>query len=480
MDFMAGILHRMQTNPNRIYAFTEEKVWQAVQFAVIRLISLGITGYDSPVAAHSLPEAVATLQSLQRIVTFYANAAKKEDKVLYQNLQNRLAASVKYLSTPNDFNGFDRLRFIKDYANTISEQIYTVRSKRRLLLERERSPLGVYAKTIFSTDAFDIGFFSPNERYSLTPERIELGEKLFYDPRLSSTGKRSCASCHKPELAFTDGLPKALALDEKKSLLRNTPTLWNSALQTKQFYDSRTSTLEDQLNDVVHNAEEMKGSLKNSVDDLLQSEAYRSLFAKAYPAIKQPIMEYTIANAVSSYVRSLVALNSRFDQYMRGNEKALSPDEKTGFNLFAGKAKCATCHFIPLFNGVVPPEFNETESEVLGVPKTKDKKKAVLDEDKGKFNFTRSPVHLFAFKTPTLRNAALTPPYMHNGVYDSLEEVMDFYNDGGGSALGIAPETQTLPADKLNLTEKETRQIIQFLKALNDTVYRPLPRRLAQ
>ena len=264
-------------------------------------------------------------------------------------------------------------------------------------------------------------------------------------------------------------MPTAIAIDNKTSLARNTPTLWNSALQTRQFFDSRTTTLEDQLSAVVHNPQEMRGSLQESIPTLQQDSLYRDLFKKAYPEHKEPIIQYNIANAIASYLRTLIALNSRFDQYMRGDTTKLNANEKAGFNLFMGKAKCGTCHYMPLFNGLVPTEFVETESEVLGVPKTDDKKKPVLDNDKGKFDFTTATVHQFAFKTPTLRNIALTAPYMHNGVFKTLEAVLEFYNNGGGAGLHIAPPTQTLPGDKLKLTEKEIKNIIVFMHALTDT-----------
>jgi cytochrome c peroxidase len=153
---------------------------------------------------------------------------------------------------------------------------------------------------------------------------------------------------------------------------------------------------------------------------------------------------------------------------MRGSKDQLGPAEKNGFNLFMGKAKCGTCHFAPLFNGLVPPEFVETESEVLGVPKSKDTLNAQLDDDPGKFNFTQSSVHKHAFKTPTLRNIELTAPYMHNGVFSTLEEVMTFYNNGGGRGLGIGPPNQTLPVEKLKLSPREIRDIIAFMRSLTD------------
>ena len=208
---------------------------------------------------------------------------------------------------------------------------------------------------------------------------------------------------------------------------------------------------------------------EQSIPLLQQDAVYAQLFAQAYSNEKDVITQYNIANAIASYIRSLVALNARFDQYMRGDTTKLSTTEKNGFNLFMGKAKCGTCHYMPLFNGLVPTEFTETESEVLGVPATNQKKHAVLDSDKGKFDFTTATIHQFAFKTPTLRNIALTAPYMHNGVFATLDEVMEFYNNGGGNGLGIAPGTQTLPADKLQLTGKEIKAIIEFMHALTDT-----------
>jgi cytochrome c peroxidase len=134
-----------------------------------------------------------------------------------------------------------------------------------------------------------------------------------------------------------------------------------------------------------------------------------------------------------------------------------------------GKAKCGTCHFIPFFNGVAPPYFSESESEVIGVPSTNDTLHPVLDPDKGKYNLYPIDILRFSFKTPTLRNVALTAPYMHNGVYKSLEEVVDFYNKGGGAGLGIAPSNQTLPKSPLQLSATEKKQIISFLRALTDT-----------
>ena len=155
------------------------------------------------------------------------------------------------------------------------------------------------------------------------------------------------------------------------------------------------------------------------------------------------------------------------------NEKEISEDAKKGFNLFMGKANCATCHFAPHFSGLVPPFFNENESEVLGVTKKPITNLPIeLDGDRGRINSNvkkeNSWIYENSFKTMTVRNIALTKPYFHNGAFNTLEEVIDFYNEGGGEGLGLPMKNQTLPADKLDLTEIEKKQLIAFLNTLTD------------
>ena len=463
------IIKSFQNEPGLDYKFREELVFDALRSSLIRLVTLGITGFDSPVAAYSIPEASATLESFLTILSFYQPLLDKSVPGVFGRMKQLVTTSRNYLKSNNNFYTFDRLHFIKNLLSPLYSLLVESRIKTGLIAVNERRPLTSFSRSLFDTNTFDINFFSPNERFRPTPERIELGKQLFYNPVISGTAKRTCATCHQPEKAFTDGLKTALSVDEKSFLLRNTPTLWNSALQTKQFYDSRATKLENQLSDVVHNQEEMKGSLKVSVSRLKEDVYFTGLFGKAYPDEKEKITEYNIANAISSYIRSLISLNADFDLYMRGDESRLSASAKNGFNLFMGKGKCGTCHFMPLFNGLVPPEFTETESEVIGVPKMKNRSPSLLDDDRGKINYTQSDIHQYAFKTPTLRNIALTAPYMHNGVFETLEEVMDFYNKGGGRGLNIAPPNQTLPFEKLNLSKKEMNDIITFMKSLTDT-----------
>jgi cytochrome c peroxidase len=151
---------------------------------------------------------------------------------------------------------------------------------------------------------------------------------------------------------------------------------------------------------------------------------------------------------------------------MRNEITQLSEQEKKGFNLFMGKGKCGICHFMPVFNGTAPPSFTHTDSEVIGVfESTKSKK---LDKDLGRGKLNPFEDWLYAFKTPTLRNIGKTAPYMHNGAYKTLEDVIDFYNNGGAVGMGVDLPNQTLASDKLNLTATEKKSLISFLQTLSD------------
>jgi cytochrome c peroxidase len=314
-----------------------------------------------------------------------------------------------------------------------------------------------------------VNAYTPDHSSFISNEKAALGKILFSDPVLSGTGKRSCQSCHQPEKAFTDGLVKNTIIDQHELLERNTPTLINAALQPALFYDLRVNTLEDQSVNVVQSSKEMHGSMVMSVKRLWEDQKYRQMFLTSFPyEDKTRIDTFEVMNAIGSYMRSLVYLNSRFDEYMRGDKSKMNPDEINGFNLFMGKAKCATCHYMPLFNGAFPPRFAKIDAEVIGVPKSI--KENVIDPDMGRYAVLKVESFRHAFKTPTVRNAALTAPYMHNGVFNTLEQVMDFYNKGGGAGLGIKIENQTLPFDSLSLTQKEQVDIIAFIKSLNSVL----------
>lgn len=440
---------------------TDSHILDAMRLETARIITLGITGFDSPIAQNSIPEASASLESIESYCKIYASQASIKE---WQTALTIIEKGKKYLLQHTDFNSFDRAYFIKEIANPLSKSIYQAQAKMQIPFFDEIRGLRTTAQTLFEKNAFDPEAFSGFPDYKTTPEKIKLGQELFNDPILSGNNSRSCASCHHADKAFTDGLEKAATLDGKSVLKRNTPTLSNIAFQRAFFMDSRVSYLEDQAVSVITNENEMHGSLEKSAEALKKDKKYAAQFKTAFP--NKEIDAFTIKNALGSYIRSLSSYDAKFDGYMR-NETAFTADEKAGFNLFAGKAKCATCHFIPLTNGTVPPNFTKSESEVLGVPDKYNK----LDTDLGKFELTKAAIHRNSFKTPTIRNIALTAPYMHNGVFKTLEEVIDFYEKGGGRGLGFKLENQTLPEDKLNLTELEKKQLIAFMKTLTDKKY---------
>jgi cytochrome c peroxidase len=437
---------------------TDAHVFDAMRLEVYRIITLGITGFDSPLVLNSLPEALISLETIEKYYRVYLeNKSVSNAKQVIEILEK----GRKYLKTNKNFNAFDRAFFIREIANPLSKGLFKTQTELGIPFMKESRGLRATAQTLFDKNAFDAEAFSGFPDYETTPEKIALGKKLFNDPVLSGNNTRSCASCHHAEKAFTDGLERPVSLDGKSMILRNTPTLTNIAFQRVFFADSKVSYLEDQAIAVISNENEMHGSLEKSAKEIQKNKIYAKEFKKAFP--KSEINAFAIKNALASYIRSLSKYDSKFDDYMQ-NETTFTEDEKAGFNLFAGKAKCATCHFIPLTNGTVPPNFDRSESEILGVPN----KTRKLDGDLGKFVITQAAIHKNSFKTPTIRNIELTAPYMHNGVYKTLEEVIDFYNEGGGIGLGLEVPNQTLPEDKLNLSDKEKKQLIAFMKTLTD------------
>lgn len=436
----------------------EGQVFDAAKLEVFRVMTLGITGFDDPLTLHSTAESAAALESLRALLSHYPDKPA--------NTAARIDSAVQWLSTHPDFNGFDRAVFITRYANPLTVAISNQETALKVHVIRYLRLLNQDAKTLFDTAAFNVNAYSPDPASFLSPAKIVLGRKLFTDPSLSSTGTRSCQSCHQPGKAFTDGLVRNTVLGGTDRLPRNTPTLLNAALQPAQFYDMRVGTLEDQSRMVVQNNAEMHGSMQLSVQRLWRDTTYRRLFSAAFPrADRSGIDTLEIMNAIGSYVRSLVALNSRFDEYMRGDGSALTASEVNGFNLFMGKARCGTCHYMPIFNGAFPPRFVKVDAEIIGVPQTADGR--ALDTDPGRYAIVPDPSFRHAFKTPTVRNAARTAPYMHNGVFTTLEQVVDFYDKGGGAGLGLAVPNQTLPFDRLNLTAQERSDLVAFIKSLD-------------
>lgn len=446
---------------------SDAHVWDAVKLELARIATLGLAGFDSPVAGHSLREADEALEGVTRTLAPYRTADST-----WTQLDAKLSGTRSLLTASSDREQFDHLTVLAEHFIPLGRAMQRARLTLAIGVPVERRAYRLDAATVFDSHAFDVLGFAPIDATSPTPQQVALGARLFHDRQLSGDGKRACSSCHLPEKAFTDGLVSNRARGGAP-LARNTPTVINSGLQLGSFADLRTTYLEDQVTDVIENVDEMHGNLSTivrrlAVDTTLATQ-FREAFATARIAKDSAITATRVRTALAAYQRSLTRLNSPVDRALRGDRTALSEEERRGFNLFVGKAKCASCHFLPLTNGTVPPMYQKSEVEVLGVPTRAVTAKATIDPDIGRFRLTRAAPHQHAFRTPSIRNVALTAPYMHNGVYRTLEQVVDFYNRGGGAGIGISLENQTLPADPLNLTGAEQRALVRFMRALTDT-----------
>lgn len=455
-------------------------VFEASRFQILRIYTLGLTGFDTPGSVAAIPESVVALGSIRRYIEMYESfSIKYGQQRLWQHIVDKLLGFENYLKEHNDFDRLDRMFVLREYVNPIYSGIYDLQKGLSIEYSEEVDPtpkaVNYHASLPFSNDFLNKAYYAQISNEELENEdRIRLGEILFFDPILSNDLSMSCASCHAPEKAFTDGLKKSNSNVDGYSTLRNSPTLINSVYAERYFYDLREYSLERQVKHVVYDDKEFNMDFVDLADRLKQSEEYLQLFKDCYgEQDKYGISTWSISNALAAYVASLSSWDSEFDKYARGETDILDEDVIAGYNLFMGKAACGTCHFAPSFNGTIPPNYLESESEVLGVPIESDTINARIDPDPGRINSGRAideaEHFLHAFKTTTVRNSELTAPYMHNGVYEKLDEVLDFYNRGGGAGIGIDLKNQTLPGDPLGLTDRELKQIKSFLHSLTDT-----------
>ncbi|TVP88286.1 MAG: cytochrome-c peroxidase [Thioalkalivibrio sp.] len=241
---------------------------------------------------------------------------------------------------------------------------------------------------------------------SLTPERVELGNMLFFEPRISSSGVISCATCHNPALGWSDRIPRAVGHDGQVGE-RNTPTVLNSGFFTAQFWDGRAETLEEQALGPIEAEVEMAMSLEEAIARLGEFDIYHKRFAEAFPEDEDPINADNVAMALAGFQRTLNTPNSRFDRYLKGDLGAISEQEKRGMKNFADSG-CVACH-----SG---PALTDSQFYRIQVPGS---------EDLGRYLVTGEQADRFAFKTPTLRNIGLTYPYMNNGATETLGEAVE-------------------------------------------------------
>lgn len=343
--------------------------------------------------------------------------------------------------------------------------------------------LFIYATGLWANDLLGLPVLSIPNNNPQTLEKIALGEQLFNDKRLSQDGSISCASCHDKDKAFTDGQQVALGIKQQAGF-RNAPTVVNAAFYQRLFLDGRAASLEEQalgpfLNPIEHGLK----SAQELVAIVNTDPNYKTQFAQVFNIDEDKITAELIAQAIASFERTLIAGNSAFDRYLFGRDRsALTQSEARGMRLFRRKGNCSNCHEIGGVNALLMDNrfynlgvgFERINSEIAEFvasvragdsPDDFDFTEAQRAE-LGRFNITRVIADIGKFKTPTLRNIALTAPYLHDGSLQTLEEVVEYYDQGGEKNPFL--DSAIFP---LHFTDQEKQDLVAFLKALTSRPY---------
>jgi cytochrome c peroxidase len=440
---------------------------------LLNLAAIYTTGFECPDSSRIVPELQVMMAAVGDIYRAfneaYPSTALSNEYLLLYSRANAFVAKQ-----PESFSAFDHFSFIRDYVNplfalnqgfinqfsvvTSSYNDYTLNNDCR----------SIFDKSLYASQNVK-GVFSLVEDEAVLKQIKQVGKLLFYDPILSANNSRSCASCHKPTEYFTDtAQATAFRFDRNARLMRNTPSLINVVFNHLVMLDGKLIGLQPQLKDVIENKLELNSQVDVVLKKVLSCKEYKDAFKKFLkftPEEKEIGLEQ-IASAITFYYADFSKYYSPFDEAMT-NRNALDPQAIAGFNLFMGKAQCGTCHFVPAFNGVKPP-YVSSEFEVLGVPS--DTSFRQLSPDRGRYLVNPAKETMNAFRTSTVRNTAYTKPYMHNGVFQSLEQVIDFYDAGGGAGRKLPVNNQTLSSDSLKLSGTEKKELIAFIHSLNERV----------
>ncbi|MDB5258608.1 MAG: yhjA [Chitinophagaceae bacterium] len=440
---------------------------------LLNLATIYTTGFECPETERVIPELIVLLDAVDQIYqlfnkSFPDNSLPNDYVILYQG-------TIDFVkSQPENYEQFDHFTFIKEYINPLfvkNQKLildYKVVSKSYVDYSLNKNASSIFSKGLYNGQNTKGVFLRVKDPAVLT-EIDRIGKLLFYDPILSGNNMRSCASCHKPTEYFTDTVVSSAVHFNRKDLLpRNSPSLINVEYNHLIMLDGKHISLQGQTKDVIFNAMEMGSDEAEALKKILSCKEYKTAFQKllAYTPQEKEITYDHVVSAITFYYSKFSKADAAFDDMMNGKVET-QEQVKSGFNLFMSKAQCGTCHFAPQFNGVKPPYVN-SEFEVLGVPENNSF--AMLSDDKGRHAIHPAKETMNGFRTGTLRNIEHTKPYMHNGVFKDLREVIDFYDAGGGTGHGLSIENQTLSPDSLHLMPEEKNKLLVFLHALNEEV----------
>ncbi len=450
-----------------------EHFFFANRLYILNLAAIYTSGFECPDKAYLVTELRDMMHAVQRIYDWHDESfAGSPLSVAYRDAYAKTLQFADEQS--DDYEQFDHFHFIRDHVNLLfrlnQEMIrrYGFYSTSMVDYTLSDSVNSLFDKQLFNGQDWK-GIYSFVDDPQVLREMRNTGELLFNDPILSGNLLRSCASCHRPDMAFTDTTrPTSLLTDRKSPHERNAPSLLNVLHNHLLMQDGKHLTLQEQARTVMANPIEMNGDIKEIVARVMSCNTYKDAFRqwmKYTPEEKRPTIEH-ISSVISIYLHDYSVAYSPFDDAMN---QGVEPDTGVikGFNVFMGKANCASCHFIPQFNGIKPPYVN-SEFEVLGVPE--DMRYAQLSRDSGRYKVHPVAEMMNAFRTPTVRNSSFTAPYMHNGIMKTMEEVIDFYDKGGGAGRGLTVPSQTLAADSLHLTAGEIQSLLTFMRSLDERV----------
>ena len=437
--------------------YADTALAESISRQLLRLAAMGITGFDKPVFGDAIIETRASLQGINSLLTSLSTT-NRQVVMLRQKFQR----CVAFIQTGNkNFSAFNRLMFIHNYL----QPAFAAAQQWKAGMSNGTAP--VY-HSFFEPD-----YINQVYHYNATAfpiEMVQLGKKLFNSTIMSSNQRIRCASCHKAELAFADTVKLNAGFELTDTLQRNTPTLLNTVYHLRFQRDGHLLFLQDQFREVIFNHSEM-GNIdeRTLLRRIRKNDSLKQAFRQVFSTEIDSLSIAMPLQALEAYVHSLVNTQSGFDKYMTGDTATISTAAARGFNLFMGDAKCGTCHFMPVFNGVQPPFFTKEDNEVIGVLRNANFNRPVLDKDSGLATFTHNELHQSSFKVPSVRHLAKTFPYMHNGSLKNLDELLLFYNMGGGGSwmMGANVPNQTLDREPLKLDKEQRDDIKAFLLSLN-------------
>lgn len=440
---------------------------------LLNLAAIYTTGFECPDTEQVLPELLSMLKDVQHIYMAYNKSFPSVP--LHEEYLDLYKKTIEFVfNQSSEINTFDHFTFIQQYINplyTLNQKMileYNVSSKSMVDYSLSKNSTSIFDKDLYYAQNTK-GIFSRVTDTAVLNEINDLGKLLFYDPILSGNNMRSCASCHLPTQYFTDTtVQTALQFNHVDRLPRNTPSLINVRQNHLLMLDGAHITMQNQAKSVMINPVEMGSTEIEALRKVLNCKEYNVRFTKLlkYTPQEKTITIDHLTAALTIYYTKFSNSYAPFDEAMI-EKKSVDPMVQEGFNLFMSKAQCATCHFVPQFNGVKPPYVN-SEFEVIGVPK--DLLFADLSSDKGRSIIYPSDEMNNAFRTGSIRNATYTKPYMHNGVFNNLTQVIEFYNNGGGVGRGLQVPNQTLSSDSLHLTPLEIEKIVAFIESLNENI----------